>query len=338
MKVNIIKEFSGGSMAKTLLVEKNGVKAVRKVASMKDDLGASKLEAQWNWLFNFGADNSNMLPYVGFFVSTSELAYYDMEYIEMETFKDLLINNEVDSSELVLDKILWAGSKIAKPLQIDVPQDNSYIVEKHLNKMVERCKDLERFDFYNVDTININGKSYKNLHVLIKEIKQDNLLLELLRPKCWFRSHGDFTFQNILTDGSDVKVIDPRGEGPDSIYYDISKLLQSTYAKYDLLYEGNYSAWTDGRTDTINYKINENVEKFDSIYEELRELIPYYYELDDEYWELIAKFFCASHMISMTPFRLKENGAITAICYAVGIEILNEVLGEWNNIESSLQK
>ena len=337
MKATVLKEFKGGSMARTFLIKKGDMKIVRKVASTKDGLGAEKLRSQWDWIFNFEGRDSDMLPDVNFFVSSSDLAYYDMEYIEMDTFRDLLIKED-DIDGMILHDILSAGSKIATPLQINMSSSYSYVIEKHLDKMVERCKDLKPYDFYKVKTLYINNKPYKNLNQLIQEIADDKLLMEYLRPKCWFRSHGDFTFQNVLADEYEVKVIDPRGEGPDSIYYDISKLYQSCHGKYDLLYEGNYTAWTDGKTDTINYKINENVEKFEKIFEQLRELIPQYYELHDEHWELITKFYEASHFISMTPFRLKENGAITAICYAIGIQILNEVLEEWNNVKPGLIK
>lgn len=333
MKATILKEFKGGSMARTFLVKKGDMKVVRKVASMKDGLGAEKLRSQWDWIFNFEGRDSDMLPDVNFFVSSPDLAYYDMEYFEVDTFRDLLIKED-DINGMILHDILIAGSKIATPINSAYDGGKStYIRDKHLRKMIERCKDLKPYDFYKVDTLFINGKPYKNLHQLIKEIENDKLLMSYLSPKCWFRSHGDFTFQNILTDDFEVKVIDPRGEGPDSIYYDISKLYQSCHGKYDLLYEGNYKAWTDGKADVINYKINENVEKFENIFQELRELIPQYYELHDEHWELITKFYEASHFISMTPFRLKENGAITAICYAIGIQILNEVLEEWNNVK-----
>jgi len=337
LKATVLSEFKGGSMARTFLVKKGDMKVVRKVASTKDGLGAEKLMSQWDWIFNFEGRDSDLLPDVSFFVVTPELAYYDMEYIEMETFRDTLLQeDEVDGR--ILHDILLAGSQIATPM--DLPYDvnkSTYIRDKHLKKMFDRCFGLATYDFYNVDEIFINGKPYKNLHKLIEEIQNDKELMEYLQPKCWFRSHGDFTFQNILTDEFEIKVIDPRGEGPDSIYYDISKLYQSCHGKYDLLYEGNYTAWSDNRTDTINYKIHKNVEKFDEIFEELRLLIPQYYELHDEHWELVTKFFEASHFISMTPFRLKENGAITAICYAIGIQILNEVLEEWNDVKNRKQ-
>jgi hypothetical protein len=331
-KATITKEFKGGSMARTFLIQKENDRVVRKVASMKDGLGAEKLMSQWRWLFEF--DEKDLFPAVDFCVITKDLLYYDMEYIELDSFRDYIIKED-DLDGMILHDILIAGSKIATPILGSYDGGKStYIKDKHLKKMVERCKGLAPYDFYKLDEIYINGKLYKNLHKLIEEIINDNELMELLKPKCWFRSHGDFTFQNILADEFEVKVIDPRGEGSDSIYYDISKLYQSCHGKYDLLYEGNYTAWTDGRTDTINYKIHNNVEKFNGVFKALRTLIPDYYELHDEHWELITKFFEASHFISMTPFRLKENGTITAICYAIGIQILNEVLEEWETIKN----
>jgi thiamine kinase-like enzyme len=336
-KVNILKEFKGGSMARTFLVDKYGQKYVRKIAANdKDGLGIEKLYKQWKWQFDFCRnDEPGVMPDTSFFVFGKDSGYYDMEYVELGTFLDLLLNEE-DIDGMILHDILKAGSLIAKP--VDEEPKHDYLLVNHLQKMVKRTQSLQPYEFYKHDSIDINGKSCQNLHRILEFIVNEPGLIKLLSPKKLYRSHGDFTFQNILADEYDLVVIDPRGEGADSIYYDISKLYQSCHGKYDLLFDGNYRVWSDGYTDVINYEILDGVEKFNAIYDELRELIPQYYEIEDEHWELITKFYEASHFISMTPFRLKENGNITAVCYAIGIELLNEVVEEYLNVKSELKK
>lgn len=338
-KINIINEFKGGSMARTFLVKKNDSYFVRKIVNnSQNGLGSEKLFKQWEWIYEVGRECRGIFPEVSFFVYTKDVCYYDMEFINYPTLRDILIFNEETIDTTILHKFLECGSIIAQPLNIEPPSDDSYIMDKHIKKMIERCKDISEYDFYKQDKLVINGKEYMNLKPLLEEIKNDSLLLEYLRPKRWYLSHGDFTFQNVLTDLIDIKIIDPRGEGPDSIYYDISKIYQSCHGKYDLLYDGNYEAeYIEGKVPRVNYVIYDHVDKFDIIFKIMRELIPQYYQLEDKHWEMIAKFYEASHFISMTPFRLKENQQITVICYAIGIQILNEFMEEWKNVRTKLK-
>lgn len=339
-KIDIIKEFKGGSMARTFLVKKNDYYLVRKIVNnLQGNLGAEKLFKQWKWIFAVEKNAPQIFPRVSFFVFTKDFCYYDMEFINMPTLRDLLIQNEEMIDTNILHKFLECGSIIAQPLNIEPPSTDSYIMDKHIRKMVERCKDISSYDLYKRDKLLINGKEYINLQPLLEEIKNDSLLLEYLRPKCWYLSHGDFTFQNVLTNFIEIKIIDPRGEGPDSIYYDISKIYQSCHGKYDLLYDGNYEAeYIEGKVPQVNYVIYDHIDKFDIIFKIIRELIPQYYQLEDEHWEIITKFYEASHFISMTPFRLKENPQITVICYAIGIQILNEFMEEWKNVRTKLKQ
>jgi thiamine kinase-like enzyme len=337
-KIDIIKEFRGGSMARTFLVKKNDSYRVRKIVNnSQGSLGAEKLFKQWEWIFEVERNAPQIFPSVSFFVFTKDFCYYDMEFINMPTLRDLLIQNEEMIDTNILHKFLEYGSIIAQPLSIESPKTDSYIMDKHIRKMIERCQGISALDLYKRDKIIINGKEYTNLKPLLNEIKNDSLLLEYLRPKCWYLSHGDFTFQNVLTNFIEIKIIDPRGEGPDSVYYDLAKIYQSCHGKYDLLYDGNYKAYyIEGEVPKVDYVIYKHVDKFDKIFKIIRELIPQYYKLYDKHWEMITKFYEASHFLSMTPFRLKENPQITVICYAIGIQLLNEFMEEWKNVKPRL--
>jgi thiamine kinase-like enzyme len=343
-KVKVLKQFHGGSMAKTFLIDKEGQKFVRKIVDRSEGhLGVEKLYKQWEWLFEFCQEQEGIFPNVSYFVSNKNYAYYDMEYIEMKTMRDVLLEQD-EFDETILHDFLQCGSIIAEPTQIK-NEGHEYIIKKHIFKMAERNKCISHYDFYKSEKISINGRVYDNLQTILEKMIEDEELLDFLSPHVMFRSHGDFTFQNILTDEEDLFVIDPRGEGLDPIYYDISKIYQSCHGKYDLLYEGNYkAAYQQAEVPEIYYGIKDNVEKFEIIFNEIRLLIPHYYEILDkdgkleQNWELITKFYEASHFISMTPFRLKENAEIMLTCYAIGIQILNDFMEEWNNVKPKLGK
>lgn len=342
-KAKIIQEFKGGSMARTFLIEKYGQFVVRKIAEKtKDGLGAEKLYNQWKWLFDFSRQEEGIFPDTGLFVIDKDKVYYDMEYLDMISLRDLLLQPTLERDHIfaLLSTVLHVGSVIAEPITFYDQSYVKYVKNKHLVKMLQRCECISQFNFYNSDEIIINGKKMKNLVPLVNEIMNNKGLMKLLQPRSWFRSHGDFTFQNILTNGGELRIIDPRGEGPDTVYYDISKLYQSCHGKYDLLLEGNYFAdtVTHNNIPYIEYGIREGVERFDMVFNVLHDMIPQYYELLDgegeldSNWDLIARFYEASHFISMAPFRMKENMAITLTCYAIGLEILNDVVQEYKNM------
>lgn len=328
IKVNIVKEFKGGSMARTFLIKKNGDFFVRKVVENNIPLGKEKLKDQWEWQYKFSQQIPNIFPKVSMFVVGKDYSYYDMEYIKLPTLRDIVIE-EKGYDTASIRSYLYYGSIIAQPLNIDGPKTDSYVMDKHLRKMQQRCESVKHFNIYNEPYIYINGKKYKNVSKIIGEIEQDTELLEFLRPKKWYRSHGDFTLQNVLTDNYDIRVIDPRGEDKDSIYYDLSKIFQSVHGKYDLIYDGNYEVWGSYDSNLVSYNIIENEELFNDLYETIKKLIPQYYKLEDENWETITKFYEASHFISMFPFRFIENKGTDILCYAIGVEILNEFMEEY---------
>lgn len=338
---NIVKEFKGGSMARTFLIKKHNQYFVRKIAENKS-LGVDKLKKQWDWLIEVRKSAPAILPKVSFFVYGKDYGYYDMEYINFPTLRDLLLQNTDEDNykqniEIVDDYVYYGSVITGLPQDCDKYEGDSYIINNHLTKMVERCKDISKYPLFKNEQLYINGKHYLNLLPLLEIIYEDKEFLELLRPKKWFRSHGDYTFQNVLTDYKSIFIIDPRGESPEPIYYDLAKMYQSCHGKYDLLYEGNYKITESNKDFTeFKYEIYEGVEDFDKYFEYIKEVIPKYNEHKlDEHWDLITRFYEASHFISMTPFRLKENIYITVICYAIGIQILNEVLNEWRKIKNA---
>jgi hypothetical protein len=340
LKAKIIKQFKGGSMAETFFIVKDKQAYVRKIVNTKnnDILGLEKLKNQFEWMkiFNYYSPES-IFPQVNLFVIEKDKAYYDMEYLDMPTLKDTFIEKDLEHFHLeALSNMVALGAKIALESETYDGNKDTYIKEKHLDKMVERCEKIKDHSLFEEDYLIINGRKLKNLRLLIEEISNDQDFLNFLRPEKWYRSHGDFTFQNVLSDGWDMKVIDPRGEGPDSIYYDISKIFQSCHGKYDLIYDGNYIVNSDyffEEYHRVDYFIRGNVEKFNTLYEMAQIVIPQYYDVGLN-WEIAAKFFEASHFISMVPFRLKENFDSMQICYCIGIEILNQVMEEWKNVQN----
>lgn len=334
-ELKIVREFDGGSMARTFLIEKNGIKNVRKVVEIDSDgLGYDKLYEQWRWIFNFNRLYPRVFPDVKYMAIEKNKAWYDMAYFNMPTLRDSIINNDISEIQpQLIGDVLAYGNIIAKPVEDYEPLHfTDYFMDEHISKWFQRLKCMKTFDIITNENLHVNGKKVKSIGHIAEQIINDEELLDLLNPEVYYISHGDFTLQNVLTDDYEIRIIDPRGGKPDSIYYDISKLFQSTHGKYDLLYEGNVEYEVSDNPDHFNFTIKEHEEKFELIYNILKQLIPNYYPVHEE-WEIIAKIFEGSHFISMAPFRLKEMPIRAELTHAIGLKILTEALEEWEDVK-----
>lgn len=334
-KVKYLKQFKGGSMAKTFLIEKENQQYVRKEVEDKSGLGLSKLEKQADWIIDLEQEVAQSFPDVVEKNFGDSFGYYHMTYHEMPSFRDYLIEaGEVnDDIRRILKEIISYGAKIARE-EISNTDLSSYVKKSHIDKMLQRCEMVTQKDdifnsFFDAPFLVINGKKYSNFKEITSTILNNKDLMNLLSPKQMYRSHGDFTFQNVLTDGQEFKIIDPRGEGEDHLYYDISKLFQSSSSKYDLFTEGNYVVDYSLNDNSINYKILENESLFNDTLNVIKEEIPKAFPVEKE-WELIALFYEASHLVAMAPFRYEENLPFTLACYAIGVAQLNKIVEMWN--------
>lgn len=322
----IIKKFHGGSMASTFLIKENDTLLVRKEVSGNGKLNVDKLKKQYEWIVELEDEIRSKFPIIYNYDFREDYGQYTMEYLELNSFRDELLTQDKLSNEnkIVIDEIIKICKEISSK-SIEYSQGKQYILNKHFNKMFERCNMVNDTYFKSImssEYLVINGVKMKNLKQLLTEL---NEFIDILSPKCLNRSHGDYTFQNIMVGNNDIKIIDPRGEGYDPIYYDISKLLQSCHGKYDLMIPNNYECTFEDNN--IEYKFYKGYEMFEEIYEYIINVIGSTFNLDTK-WHLISKFYEGSHFISMVPFRYKESLENTILAYSIGIEILNDVLKE----------
>lgn len=312
----IIKQFNGGSMANTYLIKENNKTFVRKIVENNNvKLGKDKLNEQRNWLLNI----NNLLPNIFPNILNYNNNGYDMEYINNITLRDYIFKYNKINYKLIDNSIdcLIKINNLHKLKNID----KNYIKKEHVNKMFKRININNTYiqKLINYDYLIINNHKYKNIKLLLNEKLDD------FEPEYFNMSHGDYTLQNILTDGQNIRLIDPRGTEYNSLYYDVSKLLQSTEGKYDLLFDNNYKCIY--KDNNINYQIFKYVNIFNDInnYIKLK-----FNSLLDNDWYKKSLFYEGSHFISMMPFRYKENLDITVLCYCIGIILLNKCLEDNN--------
>lgn len=350
-KIEVLDTFKGGSMATTFLIKKGDKTLVRKVVSTKTDLGSSKLMKQFDWLkklrHNESIVNVERMFNIGQCPITKvESAWYDMEVVEGKDLIDYLLELEKFDKKVIED-FVRVGSEIAEKVSYTSEEpDKDYVTKQHLLKIISRNSADPMHALFNSDTpITINGKKYqKHGMEQIEELLYNEEFKKFFAPNCVHNSHGDYTLQNaIIGSNGKLTIIDPRGEGPDTIFYDISKIYQSLHGKYDLISRGDYCV--DISTfNCIYYEFDwDREQKLDEYFNYVKKLIPQYYnfktgnkEVDEHLeknWDLITRFYEASHFLSMTPFRIKESLESAIICYAIGTEILNKVVEDYKNVQ-----
>ena len=98
------------------------------------------------------------------------------------------------------------------------------------------------------DTVEINGKTYKNIMVLSEKFKTKEFL-ETVKPEFVGRwSHADLHFSNVLIDRKNDKfiMIDPRGYDYCDYYYDYGKFWHSVNGKYEMIASRNFNLYENG--------------------------------------------------------------------------------------------
>ena len=99
-KVEYLKQFKGGSMAKTFLIKKGENLYVRKEVEDESSLGLKKLEKQVDWILELEDEVAEIFPKVIEKNFGEKFGYYDMTYHQMPSFKDYLIEKGIGAGRL----------------------------------------------------------------------------------------------------------------------------------------------------------------------------------------------------------------------------------------------
>ena len=143
----------------------------------------------------------------------------------------------IDEKKKVIDNLVSSLNKLHS--YKSVPADAYSIMDAYYSKTVKRLSQIrDLVPFAVQETIEINGKGYKNPYLHKTEIR-DKVKELLINGEDFALIHGDCTYSNTMVD-KDLNVIflDPRGyfgktEMYGDIYYDWAKLYYSIAGNYD---------------------------------------------------------------------------------------------------------
>lgn len=347
----IQKEFEGGSFAKIYLLENN---VVRKVA-IKDQflppiagpmVGANVLAwSDRTWEVNvsnmtkvsyqdrMARQRQDMLrfnflwpgsaPQVISYKDSASSYSYDMEYLDgYQTLSSITDQNELKK----------AVGYVLKGMK-----ENIYCVSKEINGSTwiqdwisrKLYTKFNQFLFVNnngfhflkswhpliqSDIVTINNKKYFGLKTAIHKIDKRLIMPKSIRP-----IHGDFTYQNIMWNGTQTKLIDPDGSDIfDCAEQDLAKMCQFAFARFD--------EWKDDVYATVNkdgtYSCTEEFFNIDLENDVTKHIIKQWsLILNDDESTVVNKgiFYLAAYFLRFTPFRagLGHNHALFALIMSV---------------------
>lgn len=317
--IKIIKLFKGNSFSNTYLLEKNGIKFVRKyiVKDLKTFEHYERLKRQCEDLKRYYYYDKNLVPKILNEYDSSYDYYIDIEYLPNHKQLD---EYDTGIQHKVLHTLL---ERLSNNVYCFRKRNNStdFIDEFFDTKIYPKLKEFEKDCnvmnyLINEETVKINDNSYYGLRKVFELLNIHNFNTELINP-----IHGDLTLENILYDETidDIKLIDMEGSRYiDSCYFDLGKIFQSIVS--------NYKEWNDIKVVVYDKTIGDIrcVDKYfdceNSEYDTICNLFGKIMEVHNK--SLIFKkgiFFMATYFIRFVQFRRKisEEHGIFAIIMAV---------------------
>ena len=333
-KITIIRDFSAGSNATTMLCVKKDEMFYRKYAF--EDI--EKLYEQLEWIVE-NKKRKLPLPEIIRKEKTSNYCYYDMlykpssiplfEYIHSMPFEETweMIENILKK----LEEVLYINNL----RKADTRSINKYIdlkVRDNIAKIYD-SKILKKLLRY--DEVIINGKPYKNLSYYLEYLSKE-YLYNIFKDDIYSDIHGDLTIENIICNLNTMEekyyIIDPNsGNINNSANLDYAKILQSIHGGYEFLMR------------TYDISIEENQINF--LFTKSQAYF-YLYKKLNEYMNLKFKeekirsiyFHEIVHWLRLMPYKLKKDGKRALIFYSGLLMVLNDVIEKYGDRDENKKR
>lgn len=331
LKINqnilIIRDYSAGSNATTMLCMNNGKNFFRKYAFGAD---GDKLYQQIEWLQRF--KDIIPLPDIMQYQKQDNFCYYDMPYdsqaVGLFDYAHSMPKENAwkfikKATECLENSLYKVNQRPADKATID-----EYIkskVNKNLDKIMN-AKYLKRLMEY--DDIIINGRSFHNLPYYLQYLSEEHLY-DIFKNDTYSEIHGDLTIENIIctrnADGDDdFYIIDPNtGNVHDSSNLDYGKLLQSIHGGYEFLMATKNVSIERNRINFVFTKSEAYTYLYDMLDKYMREHFAKERVKSIYYHEII-------HWLRLMPYKIEKNGKRVLLFYAGMLMVMNDVI---NNFE-----
>lgn len=325
--ISIIRDYSAGSNATTMLCMDNDKTFFRKYAFGTD---GDKLYDQIQWIEKY----KDILPLPEIIKQQKNEGYcfYDMPYYSSTVgFFEYIHSMPIEKS---WEKLEGAINALESSIyQVDRRSADSKTIEAYVEGKVDKNLRIIKEaavirPLLKYPKIYVNGVEYDNLPVLEKYLEKKRLK-NIFKKDSYSVIHGDMTIENIVCkqDDDQFYIIDPNtGNVHESPNLDYGKLLQSLHGGYEFLMatrEVNVSA---NKIDFVH--INSSVYKL--MYRKLHEFMMSEYGKDRVksiyYHEVI-------HWLRLLPYKIAKDGKRALLFYAGLVVVLNDVVKMFEDTE-----
>lgn len=318
--ISIIRDYSAGSNATTMLCMDDDKTFFRKYAFGKD---GDKLFDQIQWIEKY--KDILPLPEIIKDEKNDGYCYYDMPYYSSTVgFFEYIHSMPIEKSWDKLERAIQALEKSI--YKVDVRDADHETIARYVEGKVDanlrRIKEAAVIKpLLKYKKIVINGVEYDNLPVLEKFLDTD-YLAGIFENDKYSVIHGDMTIENIVCkqDDDDFYIIDPNtGNVHESPNLDYGKLLQSMHGGYEFLMA---TREVDVRTNRIDFvHINSSVYKqmYKRFHEFMMEKLGQDRVKSIYYHEVI-------HWLRLLPYKIAKDGKRALLFYAGLIVVLNDVV------------
>lgn len=317
----LIKELKGGSFSKTVVMEENGKKFVRKFISknINREYGLVRWHSQIRKLQimtqAIGSENAPKILGLGFQDSNY---YYDIEYLEgSKNMLDYLMDPQKNIKVSTAFNNLFDVIENYKKINFgSVKGSFSLFVEEEIVSVLKRVLVDSSIGCLSQDEKNDVKKLCIKAFELIELNKSYLTKLELVETL----THGNLTLENTMIDSSgQIKLIDLYAETYcESWLGDVSQLMQSCIGDYELINDLDENAFSCLFTEIC---ITKN-----SSYEEFKRLLNKFISKLNHDERVALEVFYATQFIRMFPFKIEKTPRKAFYFLIKGLGILIEAL------------
>jgi len=330
-RVKLLQDISANSFAKTLLIEKDGKKVIRKTVLKSAGLKhVNTLKRQMRDLERFNFLKEGLCPKILHEEENNLEFLFDMEYLEnYKMLSDLEISKKVKFIKKIVDKLHKSCYNISKEIDGDKWLKN-FLDEKIYPKFELFSKENSLFDtIINNDKVTINGNTYYGLSKCLEQIDK-----KVIKPEKICVVHGDLTLENIMINeaNNDLKFIDMDGSRLfDARELDLGKMSQSILSRYD-----EWKNLDGEKIISYNHKYHFNVnDNFFNIIDSdlVSELFSTWSNVLNNDNEIVKKksiFYMSTYFIRFVPFRTNQHVNHGVFALIMATVWLNKLLGVKN--------
>jgi hypothetical protein len=317
----ILEELKGGSFSKTVVIEENGKKFVRKFisSSINREYGLVRWQSQIRKLQimsqAIGCDNVPKILSLGF---QDDSYYYDIEYLEdSKNLLDYLLEPYASVDvETVFENLFDVIESYKKTSFGPVKGSFSLYMQEEIVSVLKRVLSDSGVKSLSVKELDGLGVLCAEAFELIESNADYLNKIELIETL----THGNLTLENTMIDTSGrIKLIDLYAETYcESWLGDVSQIMQSCIGNYELINDLGEDAFNCLFTD-ISITKNASYEEFKYRLNEFISKLSH----DDK---IVLEVFYASQFIRMFPFKIDKTPRKAFYFIIKGVSILNEAL------------